>query len=135
MVPVTHDAVGHWLTEHEGALMRQHAHGEALVRAGGVCGSDGSVGREACGLVLQIQGRWMYAPTDNVAIAADEYMVDPERHRQLISAGVQVVGVFHSHVNAGARASELDLAMAQDGLWYVIYSVRDQEFNWWLEGG
>lgn len=117
--------MGAWLEGTEGAMMRWDAHS--------VAERDG---REACGLIiaLGVGSRLAYVPCDNVAIAADEYMVDPERHKELIDAGVKVVGVFHSHVNAGARASELDMAMAQGGLWYVIYSVRDQEFNWWLQG-
>lgn len=91
---------------------------------------------ETCGLLL---GRWRSGGVTeatravSVANAAPleerprRFAIEPrlllEWDRIASSAGLSVVGFFHSHPDAGARPSETDVALAWPGYAYVIVST------------
>lgn len=56
------------------------------------------------------------------------YLIDPVAYRrvegELGAAGLEVIGVYHSHPDAPARPSPFDLAHAWPWLSYVIVSVE-----------
>lgn len=89
--------------------------------------------REMCGLLVVPESLefLIYMPADNVAVADDEYIVDAETHLKALDNG-EIVGVVHSHVNRDAAMSGMDLANArEDGMRYLIYSVRDSVMRAW----
>ena len=91
---------------------------------------------EACGLLL---GRWSSGATIEATRAvsvANGAPIDQRRRRFTIeprlllewdraasTAGLSVVGFFHSHPDAAARPSETDVALAWPGYAYVIVST------------
>lgn len=91
---------------------------------------------EACGLLL---GRWRSGAVTEVSRAvgtANSAAVEERRHRFAIeprlllewdrvasSAGMSVVGFFHSHPDAAARPSATDVVLAWPGYAYVIAST------------
>lgn len=87
---------------------------------------------EACGLLAARPGEDTVErcyPTANVAASAKLYTVDPRDHlradRDAESAGLEIVGVFHSHTHTDAYPSPTDVAQAPDPAWhYVIVSLR-----------
>lgn len=87
---------------------------------------------EACGLLAAEPGddavRRCY-PTANAAASAKLYTVDPKDHlladRDAEAAGLEIIGVFHSHTHTDAYPSPTDVAQAPDPAWhYVIVSLR-----------
>lgn len=105
---------------------------------------------EACGLLL---GRRDASRTRvervretrnlNTARARDRYEIDPaeqlEVHETAHAAGLDVVGVWHSHPDHPAVPSETDRAQAWEGWSYVIVSVqagaRSELRSWHLTAG
>ena len=87
---------------------------------------------EACGLLAARPGQDTVErcyPTANAAASAKLYTVDPGDHlradRDAESAGLEIVGVFHSHTHTDAYPSPTDVAQAPDPSWhYVIVSLR-----------
>jgi proteasome lid subunit RPN8/RPN11 len=68
-------------------------------------------------------------PARNVAASAKLYIVHPQDHlradRDAESAGLELVGVFHSHTHTDAYPSPTDVAQAPEPGWhYVIVSLR-----------
>jgi len=68
-------------------------------------------------------------PTRNVAASAKLYTVDPAEHlradRDAEAAGLEIIGVFHSHTHTDAYPSPTDVAQAPDPTWhYVLVSLR-----------
>jgi proteasome lid subunit RPN8/RPN11 len=58
------------------------------------------------------------------------YTIDPRDHlridREAEQAGMEIVGVMHSHTNTEPYPSPTDVAQAPDPDWhYVIVSLRD----------
>jgi proteasome lid subunit RPN8/RPN11 len=90
---------------------------------------------EACGLiggdpVTDQAIRWY--PSVNVAASAKLYIVDPLTHlradRDATDAGLEIIGVVHSHTHTDAYPSPTDVAQAPDPAWhYVLVSLRDTE--------
>ena len=88
---------------------------------------------EACGLLGGDPTTGLVAkcyPTRNVAASAILYTVDPAQHlradRDAEAAGMQIIGVFHSHTHTDAYPSPTDVAQAPDPEWhYVLVSLRD----------
>jgi proteasome lid subunit RPN8/RPN11 len=88
--------------------------------------------REACGLLI---GRFQGHVTSvehvhaarNLASAPDRFELDPVDHLaaedRARDAGLEVVGVWHSHPNEPAVPSDLDRAQAFGGWSYAIVSV------------
>jgi proteasome lid subunit RPN8/RPN11 len=93
---------------------------------------------EACGLLLgplgagnEPTGRigrvW---PARNADASARTYTVDPKdmlgAMRAAEAAGIEIVGVWHSHTHTDAYPSPTDVKQAVDPSWfYVIVSLRD----------
>lgn len=89
---------------------------------------------EACGLLAgRPDGTAVRCfPTRNVAASAKLYTVDPKEHlradREAEAAGLEIIGVFHSHTHTDAYPSPTDVAQAPDPAWhYVIVSLRHPE--------
>lgn len=89
---------------------------------------------EACGLLAgHPDGTAVRCvPTRNVAASAKLYTVDPKEHlradREAEAAGLEIIGVFHSHTHTDAYPSPTDVAQAPDPAWhYVIVSLRHPE--------
>lgn len=103
-----------------------HAELEALVCAG--------YPFETCGLLVgqQTNGhvavkRVVQARNVNQERARDRYEFDPRdfmaAEEQARTAGLDIVGIWHSHPDHPARPSETDRAAAWEGWSYVILSV------------
>ena len=90
---------------------------------------------EACGLLAghPADGSVLRCfPTRNVAASAKLYTVDPKEHlradREAEAAGLEIIGVFHSHTHTDAYPSPTDVAQAPDPSWhYVLVSLRHAE--------
>jgi [CysO sulfur-carrier protein]-S-L-cysteine hydrolase len=91
---------------------------------------------EACGLLggtVDTDGTALVVacyPTDNVAASARVYEVEPRgllrADRAAEAAGLQLVGVYHSHTHTDGRPSPTDIGQAPDPDWhYVLVSLRD----------
>ena len=88
---------------------------------------------EACGLLAGPQGAaavTRFYPCRNVAASSRIYELDPGDHlridRAAEDAGLEIVGVMHSHTHTDAYPSPTDVAQAPDPGWhYVIVSLRD----------
>jgi proteasome lid subunit RPN8/RPN11 len=68
-------------------------------------------------------------PVRNEAASARLYALDPEDHlradREAEAAGLEIIGVFHSHTHTDAYPSATDIEMAPDPAWhYVLVSLR-----------
>jgi [CysO sulfur-carrier protein]-S-L-cysteine hydrolase len=71
----------------------------------------------------------MYVPCANVAASARVYSIDPREHlraeRAADDAGLEVIGVVHSHTHSEPYPSPTDVAQAPDPGWhYVIVSLK-----------
>jgi len=90
--------------------------------------------RECCGFLIGSGRRVQFAlPLDNVdARPRVRYRIDEQKHievrrwlRQLVPP-LEIVGVYHSHLDAGATPSESDLAEAHYPDWiFAIVSLAD----------
>lgn len=91
---------------------------------------------EACGLLVGVAGEGgdgevrVLVPTENVAASSRVYEVEPRAllraDREAEAAGLQVIGVYHSHTHTDAKPSPTDIAQAPDPGWhYVLVSLRD----------
>ena len=104
---------------------------------------------EACGLLGGIVDERGTArittcyPTANVAASARIYEVEPRgllrADRAAEAAGIQLIGVYHSHTHTDARPSPTDIGQAPDPDWhYVLVSLRDVHpsiRSWRIRGG
>ena len=90
--------------------------------------------RETCGLILGRQNggcaeatRIFSARNLNRERAADRYELDPQHFlaadAEARDAGLEIVGIWHSHPDHPARPSATDLESAWEGWSYVIISV------------
>jgi proteasome lid subunit RPN8/RPN11 len=83
------------------------------------------VGHREGGEVLEV------VPTRNTAASSRLYAVDSldflRADRAAESAGLEIIGVFHSHTHTDPYPSPTDVAQAPDPGWhYVIVSLRHQ---------
>ena len=96
---------------------------------------------EACGLLAGQPGGTginraaarceRFYPTDNTARSSKVYAVDAKQHlraeRDADAAGMEIIGVMHSHTHTDAYPSPTDIAQAPDPSWhYVIVSLRQE---------
>jgi proteasome lid subunit RPN8/RPN11 len=87
---------------------------------------------EGCGLLVgdAASGRVeRVAGTRNASASALVYLVDPAEHlavdREAGTAGLDVIGAFHSHTHTDAWPSPTDVASAVDPSWHwVLVSLR-----------
>ena len=91
---------------------------------------------EACGLLAGHLGERgeveRVYPTANSAASARLYTVEPRdllrADRDATAAGLELIGVWHSHTHTEAYPSPTDVAQAPDPEWhYVIVSLRDTD--------
>lgn len=78
--------------------------------------------REACGLVVRVDGLDAFRACENRALdAAEHFVISAEDYAAAEDAG-EIVAVFHSHPNAPCHASEADrVACEASGLpWYIV---------------
>lgn len=87
---------------------------------------------EACGLLI---GRAAsdrvvrFVPTENVTHSAKVYTIAPKAmlvaEREAEEAGLEIIGVMHSHTHTEPYPSPTDVAQAPDPGWhYVILSLK-----------
>ena len=74
----------------------------------------------------------MFEPCRNAAASSRVYTIDPRDHlridREAEAAGLEVVGVVHSHTHTEAFPSATDVAQAPDPAWhYVIVSLKREQ--------
>jgi len=89
---------------------------------------------EGCGLLAGDPRTGSVArcyPTRNAAESSRLYTVDPRDYlradRDAESAGLTILGVFHSHTHTDPYPSPTDIAQAPDPAWhYVLVSLRDE---------
>lgn len=89
---------------------------------------------EGCGLLVgdPAAARVVSAhPAQNIAASARVYEVDPKdflrADREAEAAGLEVIGVYHSHTHTDAYPSPTDIERAVDPSWhYVIVSLRHE---------
>jgi proteasome lid subunit RPN8/RPN11 len=72
----------------------------------------------------------MVVPSTNIAHSAKVYEIDPKvllrASRDADDAGLEIIGVFHSHTHSEAYPSPTDIRQAPDPSWhYVLVSLRD----------
>ena len=87
---------------------------------------------EACGLLAGPAGTdkcTRFYPCRNAAESSKVYTIDPKDHlradRDAEAAGLEIIGVMHSHTHTEAYPSPTDVAQAPDPGWhYVIVSLR-----------
>ncbi len=89
------------------------------------------VPEEGCGLLV---GRpdgvvTSVEPARNAAASSQLYSIDPRDHlridRQAEEAGLEVIGVFHSHTHTDPWPSPTDVRQAPDPSWhYVLVGLR-----------
>jgi proteasome lid subunit RPN8/RPN11 len=87
---------------------------------------------EACGLMAGDYGgdsAPRFFPCRNEAASARVYTVDPKdflrADREAGAAGLDIVGVMHSHTHTDAYPSPTDVRQAADPAWhYVIVSLK-----------
>jgi len=96
---------------------------------------------EACGLLVGPLDPANYHPTGevvevvpcrNIDKSARTYSVHPQDHVRVMNAaqdaGMDIIGVFHSHTHSDAYPSPTDVRQAPDPSWlYVLVSLKDPE--------
>jgi len=90
---------------------------------------------EACGLLAGPPGAATisrFYPCRNAAASSRIYALDPREHlradRDAEDAGLEIVGVMHSHTHTDAYPSPTDVAQAPDPGWhYIIVSLCQAE--------
>jgi proteasome lid subunit RPN8/RPN11 len=105
---------------------------------------------EACGLMLGHADagevtveRILHARNLNIGRLRDRYLLDPDdflaADRVARDAGLEIVGIWHSHPDAPARPSSTDLERAWEGYSYLIVAVTTMTVldfrSWRLEEG
>ena len=85
--------------------------------------------REACGLVVLVDGSHFYMPCRNLADAGDHFVMDPMGYMEADERG-EIVAVVHSHPDGPALPSSYDIAAQQaTGLPWHIVSVPSGEWH------
>lgn len=80
--------------------------------------------REACGLILAVEGKEVYHPCRNVAADNSDFRMPAEDYAAAEDRG-QVVAVVHSHIDRSPQPTEADrVGCEETGLPWHIVSVR-----------
>jgi proteasome lid subunit RPN8/RPN11 len=89
---------------------------------------------EGCGLLVGVPGEARVVsshPAQNITASARVYEVSPRDYlridREAEDAGLEVIGVYHSHTHTDAYPSPTDIESAVDPSWhYVVVSLRHE---------
>ena len=96
------------------------------------CYTDYEYFEEACGLLVGHSATnevLEFHACENIAHSAKVYTINPKQHlvieRNAEEAGLEVVGVVHSHTHTEAYPSSTDVAQAPDPGWhYMIVTLK-----------
>jgi proteasome lid subunit RPN8/RPN11 len=87
---------------------------------------------ESCGLLAGpgAQRVQLVFPTTNILHSSTNYTIDPKEHlsaiREAEAAGMEIIGVFHSHPHTVGYPSATDVSLAPDPTWlYVLVGMED----------
>ncbi len=102
--------------------------------AGIIAHSYDGLPNEACGLLVGSLAEGTaprFEPCRNAAESSRVYTIDSRDHfrvyRETEDAGIDIVGVVHSHTHTEAYPSPTDVEQAPDPEWhYVIVSLRQE---------
>ncbi|MFT5206809.1 MAG: proteasome lid subunit RPN8/RPN11 [Candidatus Omnitrophota bacterium] len=89
--------------------------------------------QEACGFAAGKDGEMKYFyPVDNMDHSSVTYNMDPKQQMKAFKKfdddGVELIGIFHSHVASKAEPSQTDRAMAfYPEVSYLIASLADMD--------
>ena len=90
---------------------------------------------EACGYVAGSGDKAeLLIPMRNVDASPEHYSFDPKEQfaaaRQARAAGLDLIGVYHSHPATPPRMSQEDIRLANDSsVVYLIYSLAQEELK------
>jgi proteasome lid subunit RPN8/RPN11 len=87
--------------------------------------------REACGLVVIVDGSETYWPCRNISpsYARDEFAMDPRDYADAEAAG-EITELFHSHINIPPTPSQADLVSCEaTGLKWIIASLPTETWH------
>lgn len=91
--------------------------------------------REACGLVVIVNGRERFVATRNAAEGDDHFIISAEDYARAEDRG-EIVGVFHSHCNVGPEPSEADLVGCEKSrLPWHIFALPTARWHSWNPSG
>jgi proteasome lid subunit RPN8/RPN11 len=89
---------------------------------------------ESCGLLAGPADRDVHLvfPTTNILHSSTNYTIDPNEHlsaiREADAAGMEIIGVFHSHPHTVGYPSVTDVSLAPDPTWlYVLVGMEDHD--------
>lgn len=94
--------------------------------------------REACGLLVVVNGRERYFPCRNISSEPDTFVIHPDDWVKAEDQGF-ISGVFHSHVGESAKPSETDIKFAnlmtaswhiyatESGNWETYYPPKSEK--------
>ena len=89
---------------------------------------------EACGLLAGAHAKdvQLVFPTTNILRSSTNYTIDPKEHlsaiREADAAGLEIIGVFHSHPHTVGYPSATDVSLAPDPTWlYILVGMQDFE--------
>ena len=87
---------------------------------------------ESCGLLAgPVDGDvQLVFPTTNILHSSTNYTIDPKEHlsaiREADAAGMEIIGVFHSHPHTVGYPSVTDVSLAPDPTWlYVLVGMAE----------
>lgn len=86
--------------------------------------------REACGLVVRVDGVDQYRPCRNLAQSGQDFELCPRDYAAAEDAG-ELIAVFHSHPLGAAAPSLADInGQRASGLPWIILGA---DGAWWIE--
>lgn len=95
--------------------------------------AKGCYPEEACGFLAGKDGRGaVFIPIENMEHSTVSYLMDPKQQlrafKRLREEGLELLGIFHSHVASPAEPSQKDKSMAfYDEVSYLIVSLANME--------
>lgn len=84
--------------------------------------------KECCGLIIVEKGKETYVPCNNVFSGNDSFIIDPKDYIGAYARG-SLLSVVHSHCNARALPSQIDLVSCETTKlpWHIV-SIPNEEW-------